>query len=162
MTEKEKVCAFLDAREIAYERADHPPMHSVEDMRGYSLTSRGSVAKNLFLRDAKGRNHFLIVVRWDKTVDLQKLRDTIASSRLSFASEERMMRFLGVRPGSVSPFGILNDDECAVQVYLDRDLAEATCIGVHPNDNTSTLYLAPKDVIDIIREHGNFLEIIDI
>lgn len=162
MTEKEKVCALLDARKIAYERTDHPPMHSVEDMRGYHLTERGSIAKNLFLRDAKGRKHFLVIVRWNKTVDLQKLRDTLASSRLSFASEERMLRFLGVHPGSVSPFGILNDAGSAVQVYLDRDLAEASCIGVHPNDNTSTLYLSPDDVTKIIREHGNNLEIIDL
>lgn len=137
-------------------------MHSVKDMRGYDLTDRGSVAKNLFLRDAKGRRHFLVTVRWDKTVDLQILRTTLGSSRLSFASEERMMRFLGVHPGSVSPFGVLNDTKCAVQVYLDRDLAEASCIGVHPNDNTSTLYLSPDAVSEIIREHGNFLEIIDI
>lgn len=162
MTEKEKVCSLLDAFGIPWERADHPPMHSVTDMLGSGLTERGCVARNLFLRDAKGRSHYLVVVKWDKAVDMRHLRGLLNSTRLSFASEARMMRYLGVHPGSVSPFGILNDASCAVRVYIDRELTLAPAIGVHPNDNTSTLYLAPEALLRVIREHGNPLEIIDL
>lgn len=101
----------LEELGISYTIAEHAPMHTVEDMMNATLGTQGTIAKNLFLRDAKGRRHFLIVVRWDKNVDIKTLRTVIGSTALSFGSEERLMTHLGIRPGSVSPFCILNNTE---------------------------------------------------
>ncbi len=161
-SEKERICRLLDERGIAYERVDHPPMATVDDMLAYKLQERGSVAKNLFLRDAKGKRHFLLVLRWDKKADLQAVRDRIGSTRLSFASDERLMRYLGVRPGSVSPLGILNDESHAVAVYFDSDLASGEIVGIHPNDNTATIYLAFDDLACLLRSSGAAVSLIDI
>lgn len=151
---KEAICRLLDARGIAYERVDHPPMATVSDMEAHRLQERGAVAKNLFLRDAKGRRHFLIVLRWDKKADLQAVREQLGSTRLSFASDERLQRYLGVRPGSVSPLGALNDESRSVAVYMDEDLKRAGRMGIHPNDNTATVYLAYADLEELLRAHG--------
>jgi Ala-tRNA(Pro) deacylase len=94
-------------------------------------------------------------VAGDKTVDLKKLKQTIGSSRLSFASEERLMKHLKVTKGSVSPMGILNDDDLAVEVFIDEALKDSTCIGVHPNDNTATVWISCRDLEQVIRCHGN-------
>lgn len=152
---KDAVCRLLDARGIAYERVDHPPMATVGDMMEHRLQERGAVAKNLFLRDAKGRRHFLLVLRWDKKADLQAVREQLGSSRLSFASDERLMRYLSVRPGSVSPLCMINDESRAVAVAIDADLMKAEKMGIHPNDNTATVYLSPSDLVKLLRDHGN-------
>lgn len=159
---KDAVCRLLDARGIVYERVDHPPTATVDDMAGHCLLERGPVAKNLFLRDAKGKRHFLVVLRWDKKADLQAVREQLGSTRLSFASDERLLRFLGVCPGSVSPLGILNDASHSVAVLIDTDLMNSDKMGIHPNDNTATVYLAPADLARLLRDYGNPVSAIDV
>lgn len=154
-TARQTVYQTLEKQGIAYTLAEHPPMHTVEDMIKAELSSHGVIAKNLFLRDAKGRRHFLVVVRWDKTVDIKTLRTVIGSTALSFGSEDRLKQHLGIRPGSVSPFCILNNEERNVEVYFDSDLAACPHVGVHPNDNTATVFLPFAELEHIVRAHGN-------
>ncbi len=154
-TARQTVYRMLEELGISYTVAEHAPMHTVEDMTNASLHAQGTIAKNLFLRDAKGRRHFLVVVRWDKNVDLKTLRTAIGSTALSFGSEERLMAHLGIRPGSVSPFCILNNADKNVEVFFDRDLAECPSVGVHPNDNTATVFLPFSALERLVRHHGN-------
>ena len=109
---------------------------------------------------AKGKNHFLIVAKDETKIDLKGLKDKINSTKLSFASEERLQKYLGVTRGSVSPLCILNDEENAVKVFIEKSVENETRIAVHPNDNTATVYIATKDVENIIKEHGNSVEYI--
>ena len=158
MTEEgKKVLAVLDEKKIPYECMEHEPVYTVEEIQERNLLHHkdGIGAKNLFLRDGSGKRHFLVVVRDDKQADLKQVRAEIKSSRLSFASEERLERYLHVSPGSVSPLGILNDTECMVEVFFDQDLKQYSYMAVHPNDNRATLWMKTEDLVKIIKEHGN-------
>lgn len=120
-------------------------------------------AKNLFVRDDKKRNYYLITVRGNKRVDFKKIKNDNNTRPLSFASEEDLMSIMNLLAGSVTPLGLLNDYELKVIFYLDKDFLNGKqIIGVHPNDNTATLWLKVTDLIDIIKEHGNKVKIIEL
>lgn len=120
-------------------------------------------AKNLFVCDDKKRNYYLITVRGNKRVDFKKIRNDNNTRPLSFASEEDLMSIMNLIAGSVTPLGLLNDHELKVIFYLDKDFLNGKqIIGVHPNDNTATLWLKVTDLIDIIKEHGNKVKIIEL
>jgi Ala-tRNA(Pro) deacylase len=162
MEERDRVLNKLDELGVAYEVERHPAVFTIGEMEASGICGRGEVAKNLFLRDAGGKRHFLVMLQKDKTADLQALRVQLGCSRLSFASAERLDRLLKLTKGSVSPLGILNDAERAVEVAVDRDLTEKTRLGVHPNDNTATVWLAFADLKKIIEHNGNALRVIDL
>ena len=120
-------------------------------------------AKNLFVRDDKKENYYLITVRGNKRVKLKEFRKENNTRPLSFASEKELKDIIQILPGSVSPLGILNDKENKVKVFLDKEFIEKTdIIGIHPNDNTATIWLKTKDLINIIKEHGNKVELVEI
>ena len=91
----------------------------------------------------------------DKKTDLKRLAEKIGSTRLSFGSEERLDRYLKVKPGSVSSFSVLNDEERAVTVVFDEELKGEKCFALHPNENTATIFIDFEDVVRVVREHGN-------
>nr|WP_307988924.1 YbaK/EbsC family protein [uncultured Niameybacter sp.] len=118
-------------------------------------------AKNLFIRDDKKQNYYLITIRGDKRVNLKEFRKVNQTRPLSFASEKELMSIMGLIAGSVTPLGILNDKEIKVKVFLDKDFYENPgIIGIHPNDNTATVWLKVEDLVNIIKEHGNVIEIV--
>src|SRR5699024_11474807 len=106
------------------------------------------------LRDDKKRNYYLISVKGDKRVELKEFRNQNNTRSLSFASENDLMNIMNLIPGSVTPLGILNDKELKVQFYIDKDfMNDSHLIGVHPNDNTATIWLKVEDLIAVIKEH---------
>ena len=111
-------------------------------------------AKNIFVRDAKKQNYYLITIRHDKREDLKEIQRRHGTTRLRIASPEDQLARLHLTPGSVTPLGLLNDPDRSVQFYLDRDF-EGGRIGVHPNDNTATVWLSTRDLLDLLREHGS-------
>lgn len=152
---KQDVRNLLDEKKMNYEWMDHQAVFTMEEMDAAGITEKGPVCKNLFLRDAKGKNHYLIVLPEEKKADLIRLAEQLDSTKLSFASAERLEKYLGVAQGSVSPFGILNDEAHQVTVVFDRDLSTKPVVGVHPNDNTATVWLKFRDLESIIKEAGN-------
>lgn len=163
MEPKKKVYDYLDNMGIRYEVIEHPPVYTIEDMYALELFRDNPwVVKNLFLRDANGKRHFLLVIDHEKQADLKLIRARLGTSGLSFASEERLMRYLKLTKGSVTPFGILNDEDREVELVLDSSLVGREQIGVHPNDNTETVMLSYEDLCKVIRTHGNKLHIIDL
>lgn len=112
-------------------------------------------AKNLFVRDDKKNNYYLIIVKWDKRVDLKEFRKKYHTSPLSFAKEEELLSILNFTSGSVSPLGLLNDKEKKTIFFIDNYFEDNSLIGIHPNDNTATIWLKAKDLITIIEEQGN-------
>lgn len=119
--------------------------------------------KNLFLRDDKKRNYYIITVKGDKRVDLKEFRKKNNTRPLSFASEDDLMNIMNLIPGSVTPLGVLNNKETKVKVFIDEDFVKSPgLIGIHPNDNTATVWLKTEDLIDIIKEHGNQVNLVKI
>jgi len=158
---KQELYQFLDEQKIEYSVIEHAPVYTVEEAEKLCLPHPEAGAKNLFLRDDKKKNYYLLTVRDALPIDLKQFQERIGSRRLSFASEEDLMRFLGLKKGAVTPFGVLNDTQCAVQVYIDAYF-ENKQISVHPNENTATVYLAANDLVELLREHGNRVEYIEL
>lgn len=161
LPEETRVLATLDAMNIPYQRFEHPPVATVQEAEQYSDIHPGTHCKNLFLRDKPGRCHYLVVLRVETDVDLTRLARHTHSGRLSFASNERLMRYLGVRPGAVSPFGLVYDTGHDVTVLLDRTILEANTAGFHPNVNTATLVVAVKDLLRFLDMVGSKFTVMD-
>lgn len=151
----------LDNLKIPYQRFEHPPVATVKEAELYSDLHPGAHCKNLFLRDKPGRKHFLVILRIETDVNLNKLARVFKGGRLSFASNERLFRYLGVLPGAVSPFGLIFDKSHEVTVILDHTLLEADSAGFHPNVNTATLVVTVKDLLRFLEEMGNSYQVID-
>ena len=158
---KQELYQFLDEQKIEYSVIEHAPVYTVEEAEKLCLPHPEAGAKNLFLRDDKKRNYYLLTVRDALPIDLKQFQERIGSRRLSFASEEDLMRFLALKKGAVTPFGVLNDTQCVVQVYIDGYF-ENKQISVHPNENNATVYLAANDLVELLRLHGNRVEYIEL
>jgi Ala-tRNA(Pro) deacylase len=118
--------------------------------------------KNLFLRNKKGDRHYLVVAEHRKPVDLQALVKKLGDDRLSFGSPERLQRHLGLTPGSVSPFGLINDPAHAVRVVIDADLRDASSVAFHPNVNTATLRITSADFLRFLESTGHHVRFVDL
>lgn len=160
---RQRVFDFLQAAGIDYELHEHPAAATVETALRYWADIPGVAhCKNLFLRNHKGNSHYLVIVECHKQVNIPALWRQLAESRLSFASAERMMKYLGVEPGSVSLFGLINDRGNDVCLLMDSDLAVAPRISFHPNDNTASLVItneAMRRFIDLSGNSHRFIEI---
>ena len=153
---KEEIYEYLNKRNIWYEVTEHKAVYNMAEMSEVEIPYPDADAKNLFVRDDKKRNYYLITVKGDKRVDLKEFRQKNDTRPLSFASADDLLKILKLTPGSVTPLGVLNDEECRVTVFIDSELAgDEGLIGVHPNDNTATVWLKTADLIEIIKEHGN-------
>jgi Ala-tRNA(Pro) deacylase len=163
MTDQETtVAARLRELGIEYSRHEHPPVATVEEAEVHWAGIDGTHCKNLFLRNQKGNRHYLVVLAASKRADLRAVADQIGDGKLSFASPERMMTHLGVTPGSVSPFGLINDREHAVRVALDRDFQTAARLAFHPNINTRTFTIAASDLTKFLTACGNAVQYVTV
>lgn len=141
---------------------EHEPVYNMEEAGRLELPYPESDAKNLFVRDDKKRNYYLISVKGDKRVDLKDFRAKHGTRSLSFASDDDLFKYLGVEPGAVTPLGLLNDKDCAVKFFIDSDLCgEDGLISVHPCDNSATVCMKTADLIELLRERGTEVEITD-
>ena len=155
MDKKEKVLKKLDELNIHYKLIDHPAVYTIDTMDELHLNKNGHIVKNLFLKNSNGKKHYLVVLKGDKKADLKSIKSQINSTALSFASEERLEKHLGLSKGAVTPLGIINDDEHLVNIVLDEDLKNEEILGVHPNVNTSTVFISYNDLIKFIHSFGN-------
>jgi Ala-tRNA(Pro) deacylase len=152
---KQEVYAHLDSCRISYEITEHKAVYNMAEAAEISLPYPEFEAKNLFVRDDKKRSYYLITVKGDKRVDLKEFRQKQGTRSLSFASDGDLMAFLGLIPGAVTPLGLLNDSEKRVQFFLDREFLQGEgMIGVHPNDNTATIWMKTADLLRVLEEHG--------
>jgi Ala-tRNA(Pro) deacylase len=152
----------LDGLGISYDKFEHPAVFTVEEADRHCGHLQGGRTKNLFLRNKKGKRHYLVVLDSDKQVDIAEIRKLLQESSLSFASPERLQKYLGLTPGSVSPFGIINDTENAVVVILDKALLRHGTLNYHPNINTATLAVSREDFQRFLAESGNEVRYLEI
>lgn len=163
MTEQEQAVGdHLRQLGISYERYEHPPIATAEEGEIHWAGIDAVHCKNLFLRNQKGSRHYLVILAHTKRADLRAVADQVGDGKLSFASADRLHTYLGVAPGSVSPFGLINDRERHVGLFLDRELKSAERISFHPNINTATIVLAYGDFERFLTACGNAVRYIDV
>jgi Ala-tRNA(Pro) deacylase len=156
VSDKEKaVYKVLNELEISYTRHGHPAVFTVEEAEKHWSHITGAHCKNLFLRNKKGNRHYLVILEASKVADLKSLNRLLGEDRLSFASENRLMKFLGLETGAVSVFGLINDRENHVQVVIDEDLKRADAVNFHPNVNTATVGISFSDFEKFLTWCGN-------
>lgn len=158
----DNVIKALENAKIEYEIIYHEPVYSIEDMAEQNLLNKGYICKNLFLRNANGKVHYVISCHHSKKIDIKELATKIGSTRLSFGSDERLKKFLKLEHGYVSPFGCLNDESKSVIFIFDKDLENKTNIGFHPNTNTATILISYDNIKKIIEDHGNVFKSINL
>lgn len=161
MLDKHGFYNLLDQNNIAYESYDHPAVYTMEDLFSHNIPHTERIVKNLFLRDDKKRNFYLVTIGGTKSVNLNSLSEMIGSRKLSFASEKYLTEFLALQQGCVNPLGVFNNVEKNVTVVFDKELVNQE-IGIHPMDNTATVFLHFNDVRKLIEGHGNEIVMCDI
>ena len=158
-TTPDKLMSVLSSLDIGFTIHTHPPLRTVEDAKAFRGDLQGSHIKNLYLRDRKKRN-FLLLAEEDKAIDLKGLSNQIGSDRLSFGSADRLFEILGVRPGAVSPFTLINDPDHKVQLILDSDLADQSYVFAHPLVNDMTLGVSGPELMRFFSHTGHHPQIV--
>lgn len=160
---KQEIYEYLKENGIKHEITEHGAVFSMRELGAVSLPYPDRDAKNLFLLDDKKQKYYLITVMGDKRVDIKAFRRAHGTRPLNFAPPEALAAIFEVQPGSVSPLGALNDENREVKVFLDADFFDGNeIIGVHPNDNTATVWLNSTDLKSILESHGTDVEITDV
>ena len=149
---RQALLQMLTDKGIRFEITEHVPVFTIDEMLAANLPHPEIVAKNLFVRDDKKRNYYLITVKEDRQVNLKAFQEQFGTRKLSFASENDLMAILGVIKGAVTPFGLLNDAEKKVHFFIDKEFDQ---MGIHPLENTATVWIAAKDLLELVKEHGN-------
>ena len=160
MQSKEELIKLLDESNCDYEVKEHAPLFTVEESKLLRGSILGAHSKNLFLKDAKGKFYLLSVEEKTK-VDLKKIMNFIGSKKLSFAKAEYLESILGIEPGSVSPFALINDVDKKVLFFLDKNFLNYEKLNFHPLVNTATVNIATSDMIKFIEEKHNPIKYID-
>jgi Ala-tRNA(Pro) deacylase len=153
-----RVVETLDRLGIPFDRFEHPPVATVDEATVHWAAIEAAHCKALFLRNKKGDCHYLVVLGYQKKADLQTLVRRLGEDRLSFGSADRLLARLGLTPGSVSPFGLINDPDHTVRVVIDTDLKHAAAVTFHPNVNTATLRLARQDFERFLASTGHSVQ----
>lgn len=158
---KDDLIRMLNDNGFEYFVEEHAPLFTVEDSKSLRGQIEGAHSKNLFLKDAKA-NFFLISIEESTSIDLKKTMQQIQSKKLSFAKPEYLQDILGIEPGSVSPFALLNDTKKQVKFYLDRSFLDSEKVNFHPLINTATVNISPQNLIELIEKYHNPVNYIDL
>ena len=159
---EQKVYEILDSLNIEYTKYEHKAIFTIEEANDLDINIPGGHCKNLFIRNRKGDVHYLIVLEESKRVDLKALSKQISSTQLSFSSEKRLFKYLKLTPGSVTPFGLINDINSEVIVLIDMELINNSILNFHPNVNTATIGVSYKDFEKFLKWHKNEFKYIHI
>lgn len=162
MARRQKVLDTLKELEIGYDIYEHPPLPTIEMALEYWKDLPSTHCKNLFFRNHKGNKHYLVVFECHQQMAIHDIEKMLKQGKLSFASEQRMEKYLGLRPGSVSPFGLINDTEKHVKLFLDINLKDAPLLSFHPNDNTASLVVKNEDFIKFLQWWGGEYEFLEL
>ncbi len=162
MVGQKEVYEKLEALGIRYDYYEHPEAPTIEIAQQFYRGEGTTLCKNLFFRNHKGNRHYLVIMDARGEMDIHRMEKSLRQGKLSFASEERMMKWIGVRPGSVSLFALENDSEKGVKLFVDKRLMGAEKVSFHPNDNRASLVITKEDMIKYIEATGNEWEVVDL
>ena len=158
---KQETYQYLKDHNIPFEITEHRAVYNMEELDSIDLPYPEGDAKNLFVRDDKKKNYYLITVKGDKRVNLKDFRKAHGLRPLSFASPEDLKKYTDLTPGAVTPLGLLNVEGAPITMYLDAEFKDSI-IGIHPNENTATVWLQGDDLVALLRENGCEVEIVGI
>lgn len=158
MSKSEKVLQLLSELDIKYELYKHPPVPTVEDALPHWDKIDATHCKNLFFRNHKGNRHYLVILKHNRKLNIRDLEQRLKQGKISFASPQRMERYLGLSGGSVSVFGLINDEENHVHLFLDDALNSAKKISFHPNENNATVVISDQSFIKFLDWSKNSYE----
>ncbi len=145
-----EITSYLDELQITYSIYEHEPVKTMEDMADIIKNVEGSHFKNLFVRDQKGKNHYLCVIDEAREVSLSDLADVLDSGKLSFCSDKRLKKYLNLASGCVGPFGLINDSNHDVTLVLDNKIFESEIVNFHPNRNDAMLSISRESFLKYI------------
>lgn len=160
MNNRALVFACLNRLDIDFEIIEHPPVPTISEAMKYWKNVEATHCKNLFFRNHKGNKHYLVIFEAQQQLAIRDLEQRLKQGKLSFASEKRMAKYLALKPGSVSPFGLINDVKNHVHIFLDARLKDSQKISFHPNDNTASLVISFSDFLKYLDDIGNSYEFI--
>ncbi|MDO4216679.1 MAG: prolyl-tRNA synthetase associated domain-containing protein [Bacteroidales bacterium] len=162
MNGQQIVYDYLQQLDIPFEYYEHPEAPTIEIASQFYRGEGTTLCKNLFFRNHKGNRHYLVIMESTRAMDIHAIEHKLHQGKLSFASPERMMKYLGVRPGSVSLFALLNDTNHEVTLFVDKALLDAEKVSFHPNLNTASLVISKNDMLKFIEHIGNPYEFLDL
>lgn len=145
---------------IQYEYHEHPALATIEDAKIHWKDYNSGRCKNIFFRNHKGDKHYLVILEHLRQLDIHDLEKRLKQGKISFASDQRLKKYLGVEPGSVSPFGLINDTEKHVHLFIDEKLKDFERLTFHPNVNTASLIISKSDFLKFLDFLGNTFEFI--
>ena len=159
---QETLSRWLESNAGDCPSVEHPAVHTIDEALIHVPAMPGLMVKNLFVRDEKGRRHFLVIVPFDERVGLAALGRLLPASKLSMASPERLLQHLGITPGSVSLFALIHDSAQAVELVLDQTVWDADSVQAHPLRNTATVALSHATFVDFLAHTGHVPRILSI
>jgi len=157
-----KLYKILDELNIQFEYYEHPPVPTIEKAKKYWKDISAGHCKNIFFRNHKGNKHYLVSFDYTEKLVISDLETRLKQGKLSFASDKRLEKYLGLKAGSVSPFGLINDLENHIHVFLDINLQKYSKISFHPNINTASLVIDFNDFIKFLDYTGNKYEFLNL
>jgi Ala-tRNA(Pro) deacylase len=160
MRGQQELYKLLANLSIDFEYHAHPPVATIEDAKIHWKDLNSGRCKNIFFRNHKGDKHYLVILEHLRQLDIHDLEKRLKQGKLSFASDQRLKKYLGVEPGSVSPFGLINDKDHHVHLFIDEKLNEFDRLSFHPNINTASLVIERNDFIRFLNNMGNSFEFI--
>jgi Ala-tRNA(Pro) deacylase len=160
MRGQKELYQLLAELNIQFEYHEHPPLATIEEARIHWKNYNSGRCKNIFFRNHKGDRHYLVILEHLRQLNIHDLEKRLKQGKLSFASDQRLKKYLGVEPGSVSPFGLINDSEHHVHLFIDEKLNESERLAFHPNINTASLVLSKSDFLKFLAHTGNSFEFI--
>ena len=152
----------LNKLNIPFDYYQHPPAPTVEEASKYWVDIEAAHCKNLFFRNHKGNRHYLVVFHYLQNLKIRDLELRLKQGKLTFASPQRMMKYLGIEPGSVSPFGLIHDKDHHVHLFIDHHLQQAERISFHPNLNTASLVISMDNFMKDLKYVGNSYEFLEL
>jgi Ala-tRNA(Pro) deacylase len=158
MRGQKELYEILNKLDIRYEYHEHPPVATIEDALTHWKDYNSGRCKNIFFRNHKGDRHYLVILEHLAKLDIKDLEKRLRQGKLTFASDKRLMNYLGIEPGSVSPFGLINDKENHVHLFIDEKLKDCDRLTFHPNINTASLVISKSDFLRYLAFTGNSFE----
>jgi Ala-tRNA(Pro) deacylase len=164
MRGQKELYELLEKLSVDFEYHERPPLATIEDAKVHWKEYNSGRCKNIFFRNHKGNRHYLVILEHLRQLDIHDLEKRLGQGKLSFASDQRLKKYLGVEPGSVTPFGLINDKENHVYLFIDEKLKDFNRLAFHPNVNTASLVISRIDFLKFLNYSGNkyeFLKLYD-
>lgn len=160
MRGQKELYELFEKLSVNFEYHEHPPLATIEDAIVHWKDYNAGRCKNIFFRNHKGDRHYLVILEHLQQLNIHDLERRLRQGKLSFASDQRLKKYLGLEPGSVSPFGLINDNEKHVHLFIDEKLKESDRLAFHPNVNTATIIVSKSDFLKFLSHSGNSYEFI--